>query len=277
MLSEKEIISYAEKMKQTERWDWTAKTALVLTGIWNLYEAYNHEGCRETVKDAMDQLVQDLKDQGSEMINFAVLGCGRHLFPLYRENGEEIYKKTACRLWQWIESRQDAVLEGPWTENLFLAEPFILEYENQFRGKEGYHQIQKQLADANRMAAEQLPGMDQETSGYYLMALIDSSSLISEEVFDHYKNAEKYFKAGLKLVNDRTSPYAVYSVLKGCRLGALLAEKYQVAAEQSLPDHEALTDECAGIMLMAYGEYAKLHGKDAGCSSVDQSAAKAAD
>lgn len=276
MLSEKEIISYIDEMKQTKRWEWNGKTALVLSGIWNLYEVSKDPVCRNLVKGAMDQLVQNLKEQGSGMISCEVLGCGRNLFPLYREQQDETYKAAAGELWQWLQN-QNIFQEEMWTEKLYLTEPFCLEYENQFREKEGYHQIQKQLADAAQMAQEQLAGMDQAQAGFYLMALADSSSLISEEVFDHYKNAERYFKNGLKLTGYKTSSYAVYSILKGCRLGALLPEKYQKAAEQALIEDGVLTDDNAGIMMMAYGEYAKLQGKTILCALSDPKAAKAAE
>ncbi|MBT9776837.1 hypothetical protein GPL15_10010 [Clostridium sp. MCC353] len=263
MVFEKAILSYAETAKEKKRWEWNGETALFLSGIWSLYETTKELMWLDTVKAAMEQLVQDLKDQGDKSITYGLLGCGRYLFPLYRLEKKAAYETAAGKMWRWLQKRQD-LLEGDWAEKFYLSVSFDLEYENQFHGKEGYHRIQKVLADYAGLAQKQLSGMNEmavmeekkaeKAAGYYLMGLIDSTGLISEEVFDHYKNAERYFKDGLKLIDDRTSPYAVYAVLKGCRLGALLEEKYLEDAKKALLSDGVLTDDNRGIMLMAYGE-----------------------
>lgn len=92
--------------------------------------------------------------------------------------------------------------------------------------------------------------------GWYLMALIDTMDEMSEEVFEQYKFLEHIFKEGIKgilqyqdkdsklfyQVIDKVninnnyletsgSAMVAYAIIKGCRLGALLKDKYQQIGE----------------------------------------------
>lgn len=93
--------------------------------------------------------------------------------------------------------------------------------------------------------------------GWYLMALIDVMSEMDETIFEHYKVLEGVFREAVKgilayqdangkmfyQVIDRadvkenyleTSGSAMvgYAILKGCRMGALLKDKYQAIGEE---------------------------------------------
>ncbi len=95
--------------------------------------------------------------------------------------------------------------------------------------------------------------------GWYLMALIDTYDKTSEEIFEHYKCLENLYKEAirgiLKYQDDKTKLFyqlidlpevegnyletsgsimVAYSILKGCRLGALQVEKYQHIGEEIL-------------------------------------------
>jgi unsaturated rhamnogalacturonyl hydrolase len=92
--------------------------------------------------------------------------------------------------------------------------------------------------------------------GWYLMALIDTMDEMSEEIFEQYKLLEHLFKEGIKgilqyqdkesklfyQVIDKVdinnnyletsgSAMVAYAIIKGCRLGALLKDKYQQIGE----------------------------------------------
>lgn len=116
--------------------------------------------------------------------------------------------------------------------------------------------------------------------GWYLMALVDTMDSMSFEIFEQYKKLEGIFKQmlnGILLYQDRESKlfYQIidrgdtvgnyletsgsamiaYAILKGCRMGILLKEKYVCRGEEilnSLIDHKLtekdgvfhLTDIC---------------------------------
>ena len=261
MISEKEVKACVEKTAQTGAWEWNSDTACILAGIWNLYEACGDSSYRTIVKNAMDRLAEDVI-KNPETADFAVAGCARFLFPLYRECAKNSYKEAAEILWNWLQTQSwpDGAT-GDWAGIFYLAEPFYLEYENQFHAKERYHHIQAQLKAASLLAADAI-AQDETAAGWYLAAMADCSSLISEEVFDHYKNAEGYLKAGLKLASGIKNPPVLYAVLKGCRIGALLSEKYFDGAAALLEASQGALESGdlvqKGFLLMAYGEYKKV-------------------
>lgn len=263
MISEKDIKACVDMTAQTEVWEWNADTACTLAGIWNLYEAAGDTAYRDIVKAAMDQLTEAVNENGADGVNFAMAGCARFLFPLYREQAENSYQEAAEILWNWLQEQSwpDGAA-ADWAESFYLAEPFYLEYENLFHAKERYNHIQQQLKAASLLAAKSIEDQDEAAAGWYLAAMADCSSLISEEVFDHYKNAEGYLKAGLKQAAGMSSLLVVYAVLKGCRIGALLSEKYlDRAVAQLLESKHVLEDGTLtqkGFLLMAYGEYKKV-------------------
>lgn len=269
MKSDKELRSCLEAMAEKKRWEWSVETACLLNGAWNLYEALKsnpaamEEGtggrCREIVKKAMEQLAADVAEQNGEELKPGLIGSGRLLFPLYREEENESFKETAVVLQNWLMNHDWSEKNSEnWAEEFYLTEPFYLEYENQFHAKEQYNRIQEQLKKAEALARRSVSQQDLNPVSWYLMAMIDSSGLVSEEVFDHYKNAEGYFKTVLKMVPDRTGLPVIYSVLKGCRLGALLTEKYKDQAVTLLTSAEPVSVCEKGILLMAYAEALKL-------------------
>lgn len=263
MTSDKEVKAWVEHMAQNGAWKWNTETACVLAGIWNLYEAEGGSAYRDAVCKAMDQLAAEVTGDGFAGADLELLGCGRFLVPLYREYGKESYQAAAKLLWSRLQ--EQSWLDGAradWAEKFYLAEPFYLEYENQFHAKERYHQIQDQLKTAALLAVKLFDNQDEAAAGWYLSAMADCCGLISEEVFDHYKNAEGYLKAGLKLASGMKSLPVLYAVLKGCRIRALLSEKYLDQAVKLLKEAQDGMKQAKpqerGFLLMACGEYKKI-------------------
>lgn len=112
--------------------------------------------------------------------------------------------------------------------------------------------------------------------GWYLMALIDTMDEMDESIFEQYKVLEDLFKEavrGILKYQDKSSKlfYQVidrkdvetnyletsgsamigYAILKGCRMGALLKEKYQSIGEEIV---DALTEK----MIIEQGDRLKL-------------------
>lgn len=122
--------------------------------------------------------------------------------------------------------------------------------------------------------------------GTFLMALADTLECISEEAFEHYKAIEGMFKEALRgilpyqdeesklfyqivdqpaLEDNRpdTSGSAMisYAIMKGCRLGALLEEKYKHRGEEifhALEGTWSYEPKDIGVCILAYSEILKF-------------------
>lgn len=132
--------------------------------------------------------------------------------------------------------------------------------------------------------------------GWYLMALVDTADEISKEIFEHYSTLANLFKEAVhgilryqddssKLfyqVIDRSdvkgnyletsgSAMIAYAILKGCRLGILLKEKYQAIGEEiftNLVKHQLIEAE-GKLALKGICSVAGLGPKDERDGSVE--------
>ena len=163
-----------------------------------------------------------------------------------------------------------------WLDGLYMAQPFYMDYETRFHGKENYNDIINQFEnvrkylfneekglyyhgfDESRLQpwADKTTGLSQNfwlrSMGWYLMALVDTMSLMSKEIFEHYKTLEGLLKEAVKgmlpyqdkntnlfyqlidlpevegnYLETSGSAMIGYTLLKACRLGYISKEKYQ--------------------------------------------------
>lgn len=145
--------------------------------------------------------------------------------------------------------------------------PFYMEYETKYAKKEKYGDIVKELAGAEKEVSKAgYSGMD---TAWYLAALIDVIDNMSFEIYEQYRKLQDIFKQTLAKVlqNSGTDSVSVsekamlaYCILKACRMGILLKEKY---AARGMEMVESLSGdgqdaEEAEILSMARGQYAEL-------------------
>jgi hypothetical protein len=119
--------------------------------------------------------------------------------------------------------------------------PFSMEYETKVNKKEGYNAIQHIFKEAAKAAEKLTFENEADQLADYMMALAICGDLVDEEVFDHYKNLEKAFKAQLYRLADRKKPGHLLinltdrkaageigrAILKACDAGMILEEKYR--------------------------------------------------
>ncbi|MBO5278995.1 MAG: hypothetical protein J6B06_05870 [Lachnospiraceae bacterium] len=153
--------------------------------------------------------------------------------------------------------------------------------------KENYNAIRDRFKAIN----EEFYAAGQEKvtakNGLYLLSLIDTMSVMSQEIFEHYKYFESLYKKALKEIlscyKEETGMFAVKAdqavdgsnpldmaatfmiscaVLKGCRMRAILSEKYLEIGKTLYETAAAMAAE-EGItqmpqeMKLAYDEYQK--------------------
>lgn len=179
-------------------------------------------------------------------------------------------------------------------EALYRFQPFYAEYETVYDKKEKYNDIINQFENAQKMLYDEERGLCcqayEEESGTcrmdgdecafmstagYLTALVDTMESMSIEIYEQYRKLQDMFKLALKGVlqyQDKEgdvnvhaffgsasaeSALIAYSILKACRMGILLKEKY---VDTGMEIVEKLMEQPKqnGAFIMACGEYLQM-------------------
>lgn len=176
---------------------------------------------------------------------------------------------------------------GYTVEEAYKELPAFMKRDTEEGKKENYNAIRDQFKEVDALFYQENQQVEPQKAGLYLMSLIDTMSVMSQEIFEHYKCFEGLYKKALKEVLahydeemgmfagkldapvsaenplDMTGSFMVaYAILKGCRMKAILSEKYlgigktvyetaaAMAAEQGIT-------EMSQEMELAYEEYQK--------------------
>ena len=172
-------------------------------------------------------------------------------------------------------------------EEAYKVLPAFMKQDTETGKKENYNAIRDRFKAIN----EEFYAAGQEKvtakNGLYLLSLIDTMSVMSQEIFEHYKYFESLYKKALKEIlscyKEETGMFAVKAdqavdgsnpldmaatfmiscaVLKGCRMRAILSEKYLEIGKTLYETAAAMAAE-EGItqmpqeMKLAYDEYQK--------------------
>lgn len=200
---------------------------------------------------------------------------GRLAFFLLDQTGDEKYLRAVKKLMGVLRSLPECS-----QEDLFAVMPFYMEYETRIGGKEKYGDIILGFDKTQKL-------LYNEKRGLCLMALVDTMDCMSFQIFEQYKHLEQIFRqellktlsfrnqesglfCGLSEKGDAVgSLMAAYGILKACRMGIILREKYEhfgiEILEGVLEDGFAFSDKErkpspgeAGIFMMAYSQYLQL-------------------
>lgn len=251
--------------------DWNDADGSLLLGVRQMYEAVEDE---KYISFIESYLSSSLTEEGT-INNYPQdkkcadgISCGRILYFMYDRTGEEKYRKA-------IEFVMDRLRKYPkdgiCTEALYKTMPFYMEYETKYEKKEKYSDIVGQFESAEKLLWNEKK--DLKSMSWYLAALIDTMDNMSFEIYEQYRALQDAFKRTLKEVLDVSLEEAEsviigYCIIKACRMGILLKEKYaalgmemieNLAAKDFL-NQKALPDDAEGVgmFLMAYGQYLQL-------------------
>ncbi len=210
--------------------DWNEKTIMVLLGLKAMYEATKDTYYKERILECMERFIdgygytKDLNGIASGRVMAGV----RILDFAYQMTLNEKYKKA---IEQTVQASVEALYLFP--EEFYMTEPSYMLYETIYNKKEGYNRIHNHFKE---LEAYLLNGVSLNGLGWYMMALIDSFGIISEQIFEQMKYIQKLFKDQLKNIlekniiwNDQSELVALmisYSIMKSCRLEAISKERY---------------------------------------------------
>lgn len=253
---------------------WNCKDSGILVSCQKLFEA-THDTFYE--KFIMDQMEMFLNEEDKILNKLNSIHTGKVLYFLYQQTQEERYYKA-------IESSMKQLRSLPRSrcgnfvsdydnpdritmDSLYRIQPFYMAYETLFNKKENYNDIIMQFRNVRQhiyddMSKLYYQAFDEaknqrvgcatlQSTGYFLMALIDTMAVMSIEIFEIYKEFERMFKDTIKDVlmyfdlkkkcfdqslyryedennYTETKDYALiaYAIMKACRLGVLSKEKY---------------------------------------------------
>lgn len=273
---------------------WNYEDGCVLIGAKGLYEATGHEGYLNFILEYLSRYISedgDIINYQKDKFSIDSVNAGKILFFAYDKTGEEKYRKAMevvmdqlrhqprCKCGNFFHK---ALYPGQiWLDGLYMAQPFYMEYTTRFENKEHYNDIINQFLNVQKYLYDEEKGLcyhafdeerkqfwaDKESGcsqnfwlrsmGWYLMALIDTMSVTSIEIYEQYRKLQDIFKLMVKgmlryadestglfyQIIDRddaegnyleTSGSAMvgYAILKACRMGVLQKEKYQHIGER---------------------------------------------
>lgn len=153
---------------------------------------------------------------------------------------------------------------------LYLTQPFYMEYETKYHNKAEYKMIVQLLS-----AIGQDVKADKDT-GWYLMALTDVIGCMSIEIYEHYRFLEENLKRNVRrLIQDRDSlpkggehDFGMMLgtvILKACSQKNLNPEKYADAGLALVRERMNVLDfvkrkESVGLLMMAYAQLLQFGG-----------------
>ncbi len=218
-----------------DRGFWNYDTGVVLLGAQYLYEATGDTFYKDKIIEHMSHYITDngvIKYMDLEECNLDKINTGKILFFLFRETGEEKYKKAIDSLMTLIHKHprtstgnfwhKEIYPYQIWLDGLYMALPFYMDYENEFNAREHYNDIYFQVGNAHKLLYCKEKGLfyhaydetktriwaDKETGlspnfwlraiGWYLMALIDLYEKSSEEIFEQHRQYGLWFREALQ-------------------------------------------------------------------------------
>lgn len=213
---------------------WNVGTGMALLAMKCMYEAGGDSCYREKLLACLDQLLLDSGDLQKNEFGFdsSAALAGRVLEFAYRLTGVEKYKEA------FLELIQSSRLECSFVpEEFFSKVPFYMVYETEYNRKEGYNRLYGQFQEAEKKI---LPDRSEEEQGWFLMALVEAGGIISEQIFEQMKYLHTLFKSRMKCAlewnlleaGELTVLMLSYSIMKACRLEAVLEEKYFAIGEE---------------------------------------------
>ncbi|MBR6381841.1 MAG: glycoside hydrolase family 88 protein [Lachnospiraceae bacterium] len=273
---------------------WNYEDGCVLLGAQRLYEVTGEEAYADLIVSYLDSYVAEdgtIAHYEKEKYNIDNINTGKSLFFAYDRTGNEKYRKAIELLMDQLRNHprcesgnffhKKIYPDQIWLDGLFMAQPFYMAYTTRYEKKEHYADIVSQFVTTDRYLYNPEKGLsyhacdttkrifwaDPETGcsknfwlrsiGWYLMALVDTMDLMSEEIYEQYRTLVDLYRKSIKGILQYQDPetglfYQVVdhpeaegnypeasgsamvacTIFRACKAGILLPEKYLPAAEK---------------------------------------------
>ena len=151
---------------------WTYDHGLVLKGIEQVWRQTNDRQYFDFIKRSMDHFVNDdgsIRTYSIDEYNIDHILPGRNLLFLYKETGQEKYRKAAALLREQLKTHPRTSEGGfwhkkiypwqMWLDGLYMGEPFYAEYAVTFNEKNAFDDIAKQFILMERHSRDTKTGL----------------------------------------------------------------------------------------------------------------------
>jgi len=237
---------------------WNYVTGTVLKGFEMIWKHTGDKKYYDYIKATVDKVVNDdgaIKNYDVEEFNIDEIAEGRMLLLLYKETGEEKYKKAADLVRSQLDEHPRTSEGGfwhkeiypwqMWLDGLYMGSPFYTEYSKMFGKSEDFDDITKQFLLIKKHLYDEESGLffhawdeskemfwaDKETGlsqcfwgrgmGWYAMALVDVLESLPKEHTDRDKILEIVddMAKGLKKYQDKETGLWWQVIDQGDRYG----------------------------------------------------------
>lgn len=251
--------------------------------IKQIYDTLGDEKYFSIIDECLKQFVMEdgIIEKGYEdKFDSDSVNCCKLLFFMYDKTGEEKYRKAIESVMDWLREHSDKLSPNQISmEELYMVQPFYMEYETRYDKKAKYSDIIKQFENADDQIKSGVDDIDQV--GLYLVSLIDALSGMSFEIYEKYRKMQDMFKATLtdflknydkesgfyygKNAGKEENAMIAYAIIKACRMGIILKEKYAAVGMEIVENlmENRLSDifsdaRAVGSFISAYGQYMQL-------------------
>ena len=255
----------------------------VLVSVKQMYDAFGDEKYFSLIEGYLKNFVMDdgtIANGYVDKFDVSSVNCGKLLFFMYDKTGEEKYRKAIEAVMDWLREHPENLSPNQISmEELYMVQPFYMEYETRYDKKAKYSDIIKQFEKADNLFKSGVDNIDQ--IGLYLISMIDALSGMSFEIYEKYRKIQDLFKAALtdliknydkengsyygKMAGNAENAMIAYAIIKACRMGIILKEKYAPVGMEIVENlmenklNDILGDARAiGPFISAYGQYVQL-------------------
>lgn len=251
--------------------------------IKQIYDALGDEKYFSIIDECLKRFVMEdgsIEKGYVDKFDSDSVNCCKLLFFMYDKTGEEKYRNAIENVMDWLRENSDKLSPNQISiEELYMVQPFYMEYETRYDKKAKYSDIIKQFENADNQIKSGTDDIDQIS--LYLVSLIDALSGMSFEIYEKYRTMQDMFKATLtdllknydkesgsyygKNVGNEENAMIAYAIIKACRMGIILKEKYTTSGVEIVENlmenrlDDILNDARAvGPFISAYGQYVQL-------------------
>ncbi len=255
----------------------------VFVSIKQMYDAFGDEKYFSLIDEYLRRFVMEdgtiEREYADKFDSIGVNYC-KLLFFMYDRTGEEKYRKAIEAVMDWLREHSEKLSPNQiFMEELYMVQPFYMEYETRYEKKAKYSDIIKQFENADNQLKSEITNIDQ--IGLYLISLIDTLSGMSFEIYEKYRKMQDMFKAALtdllknydkesgsyygKKAGNEENAMVAYAIIKACRMGIILKEKYVPLGLEIVENlmenkfNDIFNDvRAVGPFISAYGQYMQL-------------------
>jgi unsaturated rhamnogalacturonyl hydrolase len=203
---------------------WNYELGVILYAFWKVWQKTNEQKYFDYLKNNIDYFVPEdgnIKTYDIKKFRLDDICPGRVLLDLYKNTGEDKYKKAAQLLRKQLDEQprtpeggfwhKDIYPEQMWLDGLYMAEPFYAQYAKMFNQSKDFADISKQFFLMAKHARDPKTGLfyhgwdyskkqkwaSTKTGdspsfwgrgiGWYLMALVDVLDYVPEKNPDRIK------------------------------------------------------------------------------------------